>query len=83
MTDNTNKAVKKWDKEDDAKLAALFRKGLSHGGISATDLNVNTIKSINDKYFKEREAKNFTPLFRAKARVCGARSKFMFVMCHT
>jgi hypothetical protein len=80
---------KKWGKEDDAKLASLFRKGASHQGVSSTNLSADAIKAVNDKHFK-RDNKNFAPLFRSKARawnidqtLIGARSKFMFVICHT
>jgi hypothetical protein len=89
MADNA-KSIKKWGKDEDAKLASLFRKGLTHGGVSSKDLTADTIKAINNKYFKERDPKNFSPLFRAKAQawnidqsLTGARSKFAHVLsCH-
>jgi hypothetical protein len=84
MTD-TNTQQKKWGKEDDAKLAELFRKGKRDGGVSSDDLNQKTIKEVILKHFTNREYKNFAPLFRAKARawnidqrLSGARSKFLY-----
>ena len=76
--------VKKWGKEDDAKLAELFRRGPRAGGVSPRDLGNKAVESTRDKYFKEREYKNFAPLFRKKARAWnlnqtlnGARRKFV------
>jgi hypothetical protein len=43
---------KKWGKEDNAKLASLFREGASHQGMSSTNLSADTIKAVNDKHFK-------------------------------
>jgi hypothetical protein len=59
---------KKWGKEDDAKLAELFRRGPRNGGVSTKDLSAKAIKKVNEAYFKERAYKNFGPLFRKKAR---------------
>ena len=67
--------VPAWSKKDDAKLAELFRKGPSHGGISSNDTSVNTAKKVLLTHFPERckpdvhkAYKNFGPLFREKAR---------------
>ena len=51
-----------WSDEDDAKLAQLYRQKK----ISSTDLHKDTIHKVNDKYFPEREFKNFSPLFKTK-----------------
>lgn len=56
-----------WTKADDAKLAALFRKG-PHKGISTKDLKPKTIHQIIDQHFADKKYANFAPLFRRKAR---------------
>ena len=56
---------------DDAKLSALFRKKTANGSkplIDTTDLNVKTVKAVNDKYFPDKIYKNFGPVYRKKAR---------------
>jgi hypothetical protein len=61
-------ANKKWGKEDDVKLAELFRRGARNGGVSTTDLGAKAVKAVNQEHFPERDYKNFGPLFRKKAR---------------
>lgn len=56
-----------WKKEDDAKLAALFRKG-PYKGVSTKDLNSKTIRKVLETYFPEKKYANFAPLFWRKAR---------------
>jgi hypothetical protein len=75
--------AKKWGKEDDAKLAELFRLGPRNGGVTTKDLSAKAVKKVNDTHFPERAYKNFVPLFRKKARAYnlnqtlnGARRKF-------
>jgi len=65
---------KKWGKEDDAKLKELFRRGVRNGGVSTTDLGTKAVKEVNDKYFPNRDYKNFGPLFRKKARAWNLNS---------
>jgi hypothetical protein len=60
--------VKKWGKEDDAKLKELFQRGPHKGGVSTNDLSTKALQAINSKYFPERDYKNFGPLFRKKVR---------------
>jgi hypothetical protein len=81
--------IKKWGKEDDAKLAELFRRGPRSGGVSSLDLNAKEIRKVNENHFPLRPFKNFSPLFRSKARawnidqsLTGARSKLMCSFCH-
>lgn len=58
-----------WKEEDNKKLAALFAKKPSQGGVSAKDLSTKHIDSVHEKHFKQStELKNFRPLFRKKAR---------------
>ena len=60
--------VKSWSKADDEKLAALFRKFPSKGGIDHTDTHRTTVRAVLDKFFPERKEDyhNFAPLFRKK-----------------
>jgi hypothetical protein len=58
----------KWSKADDAKLAELFRKGTRNHGISTKDLSAKYIHKVIKDHFPEREFKNFSVLFRRKAR---------------
>jgi len=57
--------------------------GSSPRGVSTADLSAKEIQKVNKEHFKEREYKNFGPLFRKKARawnmnrtLCGSRRKF-------
>lgn len=62
--------AKKWRSEDDLKLAELFRKGQSKGGVRSKDFNRQYIKEVLLKHFPERGEEyltNFAPLFRRKA----------------
>lgn len=52
----------KWSKDDDAKLASLFRKPRSKGGVSASDLTADTVRAVGEKHWPGREYKNFAPL---------------------
>ena len=77
-------AQKKWGKEDDVKLAKLFRNGIRKGGVDPNDLAAKTIHQVLTKHFPSRNYGSFAPLFRAKARawnidqtLSGKRSKFM------
>lgn len=60
--------VKSWCKADDDKLASLFRKPVSKGGIDHTDVHQKTVRHILDTFFPERKEDyhNFAPLFRKK-----------------
>jgi hypothetical protein len=58
----------KWSKADDAKLAELFRKGTRNHGISTKDLSAKYIHKVIKDHFPDREFKNFSVLFRRKAR---------------
>jgi hypothetical protein len=87
MTEKTT-PLKKWGKEDDAKLAELFRRGTRTGGVSALNLNSKEIRKVHENHFPARPFKNFCPLFRSKARawninqsLTGARSEFMYLFC--
>ena len=67
-------AAPKWGKQDDAKLAALFRKKLSKGGVSPQDLGRDNIEKVRQTHFPERAYRNFAPLFRRKARAFNVES---------
>ena len=76
--------AKKWGKEDDAKLAELFRKGPRNGGISTKDISKPYIETIIKKHFPTRIYNTFAPLYRTKVRkwnvgqtLNGARSKYI------
>ena len=55
---------KKWGKQDDAKLANLFRRKK----VNPAKLDKETIKKVWTQYFPERRYENFAPLFRRKCR---------------
>lgn len=58
-----------WKGEDDKKLAALFAKKPSQGGVDYRDLSTKYIDSVHEKHFRtSTELKNFRPLYRRKAR---------------
>ena len=61
-------APTKWNKTEDAKLAALFRKPPSRGGISSTDKSQKNIEKARAEHWPNRTYKNFSQLFRSKAR---------------
>lgn len=60
--------VAQWNKIDDAKLAELFRKPPSRGGVSSSDLSQQHIEQVRSKHWPDRTYKNFSQLFRKKAR---------------
>ena len=66
---NTNSLTMapKWSKADDKKLAELFRKSPSKGGVSTRDLSAKTVRAVGEKHWPGREYKSFGPLFRKKA----------------
>jgi len=61
---------KSWKPEDDAKLAALFRKKDSNGKsvINLTDLSKKHIEQVHQTYFKAKKFANFQLL--CKRKVC-------------
>jgi hypothetical protein len=62
--------AKKWRSEDNLKLAELFRKGPSKGGVTTKNTNRQYIKEVLLRHFPERGEEyltNFAPLFRRKA----------------
>jgi hypothetical protein len=58
----------KWSKADNSKLAELFPKGTCNHGISTKDLSAKYIYKVIKDHFPDREFKNFSVLFRCKAR---------------
>ena len=62
-----------WSKEDDAKLASLFRKGKKNKGASSKDISKDHIREIAKKHWKERsegkQLDSFCRLYRKKARI--------------
>lgn len=80
--------AKKWGKEEDAKLAALFSKKPSRGGVSTKDLSKPAIEKVRNEHFKDRSYTAFSTLYRKKARqwnlnqsLTGARGKQMKNQC--
>jgi len=57
-------ATKKWGKEDDAKLFALFRQPTN--GLDPNQTDLKSCKAAHQRFFPEREYKNFAPLYRKK-----------------
>ena len=57
-------ATKKWGKEDDAKLFALFRQPTN--GLDPNQTDLKSFKAAHQRFFPEREYKNFAPLYRKK-----------------
>lgn len=56
--------VKSWSKSDDAKLFALFNQ--ANGGLDPNKTDLQSCKAAHQKYFSDREYKNFGPLYRKK-----------------
>jgi hypothetical protein len=57
---------RRWGKEEDAKLAQLFR--TPHNGVDPSKLDIKTVKAVHEKYFPDFLYRNFAPLYRDKAR---------------
>ena len=55
-----------WKKADDVKLAELFRRGPSKGGISTKGLKPEDIHKVIANFFPDRNYTSFAPLFRRK-----------------
>ena len=57
---------RRWGKEDDAKLSSLF--ATARNSVNPKDLSVAAVKAVHNKFFPEKDYRNFAPLYRAKAR---------------
>lgn len=59
-----------WKPEDDAKLAALFRKTDRNGKpvVNLTDLSKKYIELVHTTCFKAKKFSNFQPLYKRKVR---------------
>jgi hypothetical protein len=66
----------KWAAADNAKLAHIFRKGPTNGGVDIGDLSVAYVTSVHNKHFPARDYNNFAPLFRKKARAWNIEKSF-------
>eukprot|EP00957_Ditylum_brightwellii_P053801 4075986-Ditylum_brightwellii.AAC.1 len=58
--------LKKWGKEEDAKLAILLSTPPSKGGIKCGDLSQKNIEAIREEHFPDQLYQNFAPLYRKK-----------------
>ena len=57
-----------WNKSDDKKLKALFKKQVRRGGLDSQDLDSKTIHKVIVDHYPDRKYVSFAPLYRKKAR---------------
>ena len=57
-----------WNKTDDTKLKALFKKEVRRGGLDSQDLDSKTIHKVIADHYPDRKYNTFAPLYRKKAR---------------
>lgn len=59
--------AKKWGSAEDAKLATLFSKPESKGGVNPKLLTKKDVEAARAKHFPDRPYASFSQVFRSKA----------------